>query len=66
VTPAGQARPGWEVLGNFVAAVSGAPAARDAAGVFAALAAEGGAFAGLDYHQLGEHGAIAANARASA
>ena len=65
VTPAGQARPGWEVLANLVAAVSGAPAPRDAAGAFAALAAEGGAFAGLDYDRLGERRTIAADARAN-
>jgi NADH-quinone oxidoreductase subunit G len=66
VTSAGQARPGWQVLGDLVAAASGAPVAKDAAGVFAALAADGGAFAGLDYERLGEHGATTANAHAGA
>jgi NADH-quinone oxidoreductase subunit G len=64
VASVGQARPGWQVLGDLVAAVSGTPVAKDAAGMFAALAAEGGAFAGLDYERLGEHGATAANASA--
>jgi NADH-quinone oxidoreductase subunit G len=61
----GQARHGWQVLGEL-AADAGAPPAASAAAAFAALAAEGGAFAGLDYERVGATGAIAENARASA
>jgi predicted molibdopterin-dependent oxidoreductase YjgC len=66
VMPAGQAREGWSVLGDLLASVTGAPAPASAANVFEALAGEGGAFAGLDYERVGGHGAMAANARASA
>ena len=66
VTPAGQAREGWRVLGELLASVSGVPAAVSAASLFDALAAEGGAFGGLDYERLGGQGAMVANARASA
>ena len=63
----GQAKEGWRALGELAAAASSdAPVLADAAAAFAALAAEGGAFAGLDYERIGEHGAMAANARASA
>ena len=66
VTPAGQAREGWRVLGDLVAIASGAPVPESAAAVFDAIAAEGGAFGGLDYERIGGQGAMAANARASA
>ena len=62
----GQARHGWAALADLVADAGGGPAPASAADVFAALAAEGGAFAGLDYERIGGAGAIAANARASA
>jgi NADH-quinone oxidoreductase subunit G len=61
----GQSRPGWRVLADLVAATAGTSAPADAAATFAALAAEGGAFAGLDYERVGEQGVTAANARAS-
>jgi predicted molibdopterin-dependent oxidoreductase YjgC len=59
VKPAGEARPGWLVLAELLADVThGAlPSAPD--DVFAALAAEGGAFSGLAYDALGSHGAVA-------
>jgi NADH-quinone oxidoreductase subunit G len=66
VAPPGQARPGWQVLGDLVAASTGRDAPTSAAAVFQALAAENGAFAGLDYERVGGQGAMAANARASA
>jgi NADH-quinone oxidoreductase subunit G len=66
VTPPGQARPGWRVLGELLAAVAGGPEPATADEAFAALAAEGGGLAGLDYARIGSLGAMAANARASA
>ncbi|MGH7895866.1 MAG: molybdopterin-dependent oxidoreductase, partial [Candidatus Binatia bacterium] len=65
VKPAGDARPGWRVLSDLLVSDAMKPAA-DARGVFAALASEGGAFAGLSYEVLGAEGANATNARASA
>jgi predicted molibdopterin-dependent oxidoreductase YjgC len=62
----GQARAGWRALAELVAATAGTPVPADAAAAFAVLAGEGGAFAGLDHARLGPHGALAANARASA
>jgi len=66
VASPGEARPGWHALGDLVTSLGGdaAPASADAA--FAALAAEGGAFAGLDYDLLAGHGVTATKARASA
>jgi len=66
IAPAGQARQGWRALGELVAAVGGDAVPASACGVFEALAADGGAFAGLDYERIGSQGVIAANARASA
>jgi predicted molibdopterin-dependent oxidoreductase YjgC len=66
VPPPGQARPGWRVLGDLVAAMTSADAPGSAAAVFQALAAENGAFVGLDYERIGGQGAMVANARASA
>ena len=66
VAAPGQARQGWRVLGDLLAAATDGVDPTTAAGVFDALAAEGGAFAGLDYERLGSQGASAANARASA
>jgi len=65
VKPAGDAIPGWRALADLLAGsdFEGAPAAES---VFAALASEGGAFAGLAYDGLGTEGASAANPRASA
>jgi NADH-quinone oxidoreductase subunit G len=60
----GQARAGWQVLGDLLADANGMPAATSAAAVFAALAAEGGVFAGLDYDRLGSAGVIVATSRA--
>jgi NADH-quinone oxidoreductase subunit G len=58
----GEVRGGWSVLGDLAARVTGRPPARDAEGVFAALAAEGGAFRGLSYTHLGGAGAVASAA----
>jgi NADH-quinone oxidoreductase subunit G len=66
VAPAGEARPGWRVLGELVARLTDVPEPASAGEVFDALAAEGGAFAGLDYVALGAGGRTATNARASA
>ena len=55
----GQARAGWQVLGDLLADASGAPASTSASAVFETLAAEGGAFAGLDYERLGGAGVVA-------
>jgi len=62
VPPPGEARPGWWVLGQLVARLGGGPAPADAAAVFAALAAEGGAFAGLDHATLGDEGSLVGGA----
>jgi NADH-quinone oxidoreductase subunit G len=56
----GNAREGWWVLSELVSYLTGGPPFRDAAGVFAALAAEGGAFRDLAYEQLGNQGRPAA------
>jgi NADH-quinone oxidoreductase subunit G len=66
VPPPGQARPGWQVLGDLVAAVTAGQPPASAAAVFDALAAERGAFAGLDHERVGLLGAPSANARANA
>jgi predicted molibdopterin-dependent oxidoreductase YjgC len=65
VKPAGDAIAGWRALADLLAGSTfeGTP---DAESVFAALASEGGAFAGLAYDVLGSAGASAANSRASA
>jgi NADH-quinone oxidoreductase subunit G len=55
----GEVRAGWSVLGDLLAWLTGRPAAPDAAGVFTALAAEGGAFRDLSYERLGASGAPA-------
>ncbi|MCW5891569.1 MAG: (2Fe-2S)-binding protein [bacterium] len=56
VAAPGEARPGWQALADLLAVVTGAPAPATAADVFAALAAEGGAFAGLDHAALASSG----------
>jgi NADH dehydrogenase/NADH:ubiquinone oxidoreductase subunit G len=66
VTPPGEARPGWRVLGELVASATGAAEPASEASVFAGLAATCSAFAGLDYDVVGGQGASATNARASA
>ena len=62
----GQARPGWQVLGDLVAAATAGQPAASASAVFASLAAENAAFSGLDHERIGLLGAPSANARASA
>jgi predicted molibdopterin-dependent oxidoreductase YjgC len=59
----GQARAGWQVLGDLLADASGAPVPTSASAVFDALAAEGGAFASLDYERLGGAGVVASATR---
>ena len=55
----GEVRAGWKVLGELAAWLTGQPAARDAEGVFAALAARSDAFRGLSAAQLGGSGSPA-------
>jgi predicted molibdopterin-dependent oxidoreductase YjgC len=55
VTPPGEARPGWQALAELLARLGG-PTHASAAAVFDALAAEGSAFRGLAYEQLGDQG----------
>jgi len=57
--PPGAARPGWQVLGDLVAAAGGAAGAGSASAVFAELAAANTAFAGLSHADLGGAGAPA-------
>jgi NADH-quinone oxidoreductase subunit G len=58
VPPPGEARPGWQVLAELLAALSGAaPLSAEAA--FAALAAECAPFRGMTYETLGAEGQIA-------
>jgi NADH-quinone oxidoreductase subunit G len=59
VKPAGEARPGWLVLAELLADVTHGALPSTPDDVFAALAAEGGAFSGLAYDALGSHGAVA-------
>jgi NADH-quinone oxidoreductase subunit G len=59
VPPPGDARPGWLALADLLAALGEGPAAESAAAVFAALAAECAAFAGLDHEALGAEGRVA-------
>jgi predicted molibdopterin-dependent oxidoreductase YjgC len=56
VVPPGDARAGWLVLAEILAALGGAAAPREAAAVFDELAGEGGAFAGLSFAALGDQG----------
>lgn len=56
VPPPGDARPGWQALADLLAVVTGGAVPVSAAAAFAALAAEGGAFAGLDHATLGSSG----------
>lgn len=56
VPPPGDARPGWQALADLLAVVSGAAVPASAAAAFEALAAEGGAFAGMDHATLGSSG----------
>jgi len=64
VPPPGEARPGWRVLGELVAAVGGEAAPDTADAVFRALAAECPSFRGLDFGSLGAQGRPAADASA--
>jgi len=66
VTPPGEARPGWRVLGELVASTTGDAEPAGASSVFAGLTATCPAFAGLDYDVVGGQGASATNARANA
>src|SRR2546425_2846387 len=60
VGPPGEARPGWFVLGELVARVTGGVPFASAEAVFAALAGECAAFRGLTYSTLGSEGRPAA------
>jgi NADH-quinone oxidoreductase subunit G len=67
VSPPGQARPGWQVLGELLAAVTGGQPTASAAAVFEELAATHATFAGLDHERVGTLGAASsANSPASA
>jgi NADH-quinone oxidoreductase subunit G len=56
VEPPGEARPGWRVLGDLLAAITGEAVPASAEAVFASLAGKAGPFAGLDYTALGGAG----------
>jgi predicted molibdopterin-dependent oxidoreductase YjgC len=58
VVPPGEARAGWRVLDELVAAVGGA-AVGSASAAFDALAAESAGFRGLSYDAIGTQGAVA-------
>jgi NADH-quinone oxidoreductase subunit G len=60
VVPPGEARAGWRVLADLLAAVTGTVPLATAEAVFAALAAEGGGFRGLDWAAQGDQGRPAA------
>ncbi len=60
----GVARPTWYVLANLLAASGGDGHFDRPAEVFAALAAQHGAYRGLDYEQLGMQGAVIETATA--
>jgi NADH-quinone oxidoreductase subunit G len=60
VPPSGEARPGWRVLADLLAALTNAAAFGGAEAVFAALVAEEASFAGLDWAALGDQGRPAA------
>jgi len=63
----GEARPGWQVLADLLVGIDGERRLESAEAVFGALAAEGGAFAGLGYAGLGGRGVVArAGVRGSA
>ncbi len=62
VAPSGEARPGWQILGQLLAALAGGTPVESAALVFSALAAECPAFQGLSWDGLGE-GGLPAGAR---
>ncbi len=62
VVPPAEARPGWVVLDELVSGVAGTAALGSASAVFDALAAEGGAFAGLSYDVIGAQGRVAQTA----
>ncbi|HLK09900.1 MAG TPA: molybdopterin-dependent oxidoreductase [Candidatus Binatia bacterium] len=55
----GEARAGWDVLGDLVVRVGGAAPREGADAVFAALAAECAPLDGLTWERLGEHGVLA-------
>jgi NADH-quinone oxidoreductase subunit G len=56
VAPPGEARPGWQVLAQLLAALTGGTPVESAAAVFDALATEHAAFRGLSWQALGEGG----------
>ncbi|HWP64451.1 MAG TPA: molybdopterin-dependent oxidoreductase [Candidatus Limnocylindria bacterium] len=56
VAPPGAARPGWQVLAELLGRFEEGLELPSAARVFAAIASEAAAFAGLDYARLGAHG----------
>jgi NADH-quinone oxidoreductase subunit G len=57
VPPPGEGRAGWFVLAELLALLGGPPAPAGAEAVFAALGADGPAFAGQTYETLGAEGA---------
>jgi NADH-quinone oxidoreductase subunit G len=59
VAPPGDARPGWQVLAQLLAALGGETAVESAARVFDALAAECPPFKGLSWDGLGDDGVLA-------
>jgi predicted molibdopterin-dependent oxidoreductase YjgC len=60
VAPPGEARAGWDVLGELVVRLGGSVPRQSAAAVFAALAADCPGLRGLTWERLGTHGAPAA------
>jgi NADH-quinone oxidoreductase subunit G len=64
VAAPGESRTGWQVLSDLLARAGGETPAASAEAVFAKLAAEGGAFGGIGYDTLGEHGAQTRSAAA--
>ena len=55
--PPGQAMEGWRLLASLLQACGDSRAWADAEAVFSAMATEAGAFSGLSYQSLADHGA---------
>jgi NADH-quinone oxidoreductase subunit G len=59
LTPLGEARPAWDIVGQVLGALGAPSTATRAEHWFRALASAVPAFAGLSYQSLGDHGAMA-------
>ncbi len=66
VHPPGEARAGWDVLGDLVVRLGGTAPRQSAAEVFAALAAECPPLHGVTWERLDPHGVLAGTAPAAA